>query len=364
MNRRGRIVESSGRFNLILALSKYSRMFFVCASDFIGQWHNKHARWTETTRPIKVGLLLTIVALCLFQFVLHRRSKTVQGFEGTVLSLHWILVAFLAVWSGAFLLRTFGPKDLALISLLIFAALAYFIGYEGHPGINAVVLMSGFMLGRCASLLIKNIGGGMRKNKNSKCETGYFTNGECGTRSAELRTMNLELRMFLLGLILLLAFSSWWHLGMTSNIYHGLRWMGLWNNPNDYGLLMGAGVVLATGLLAERLKVKGQMLNEEKRKAESGKRKLFQILKAESRKQKFLLVFLLVAAGMMGVGLVMSYSRGAWIGTAIGLLYLAKAYGKFKWRWVFASGSCCLRRWYGFSGTRRGRRRGISSGWI
>ena len=34
-------------------------------------------------------------------------------------------------------------------------------------------------------------------------------------------------------------------------------------------------------------------------------------------------IVLLLAAGMMGVGLVMSYSRGAWIGTAIGLLYLA-----------------------------------------
>ena len=37
---------------------------------------------------------------------------------------------------------------------------------------------------------------------------------------------------------------------------------------------------------------------------------------------------------MMGVGLLFSYSRGAWVGTAIGLLYLAKAYGKFKWRYV------------------------------
>ena len=26
----------------------------------------------------------------------------------------------------------------------------------------------------------------------------------------------------------------------------------------------------------------------------------------------------------MGVGLVMSYSRGAWVGTAIGLLYLGR----------------------------------------
>jgi O-antigen ligase len=37
---------------------------------------------------------------------------------------------------------------------------------------------------------------------------------------------------------------------------------------------------------------------------------------------------------MMGVGLVFSYSRGAWMGTAIGLLYLAKVYDRFKWRWV------------------------------
>ena len=36
----------------------------------------------------------------------------------------------------------------------------------------------------------------------------------------------------------------------------------------------------------------------------------------------------------MAVGLVFSYSRGAWVGTAVGLLYMAKAHGKFKWRLV------------------------------
>jgi O-antigen ligase len=34
---------------------------------------------------------------------------------------------------------------------------------------------------------------------------------------------------------------------------------------------------------------------------------------------------------MMTVGLVMSYSRGAWVATAIGLLYLASNYSKLKW---------------------------------
>ena len=47
---------------------------------------------------------------------------------------------------------------------------------------------------------------------------------------------------------------------------------------------------------------------------------------------------------MMGAGLIFSYSRGAWLATGIGLLYLAKAYGKFKWRSpkVFLPSAFCL----------------------
>ena len=37
---------------------------------------------------------------------------------------------------------------------------------------------------------------------------------------------------------------------------------------------------------------------------------------------------------MMGVGLVMCYSRGAWLGAVVGLLYLAWCYGKLKWWYV------------------------------
>jgi O-antigen ligase len=118
------------------------------------------------------------------------------------------------------------------------------------------------------------------------------------------------------------------------------------DNPNIYGMLMGAGVLLAVGLLAERRKAKGERLNEEKRKAEGGKRKLLRSLRSfaakvvsgespdTARGTRALPIILFVAAGMMGVGLLFSYSRGAWMWTAIGLLYLAKAHGKFKWRFV------------------------------
>ncbi len=44
--------------------------------------------------------------------------------------------------------------------------------------------------------------------------------------------------------------------------------------------------------------------------------------------------FFLSRSVMMAVGLFFSYSRGAWLGTAVGLLYLAKVHGKFKWRYV------------------------------
>ena len=144
-------------------------------------------------------------------------------------------------------------------------------------------------------------------------------------------TRRSSLVTFLFGLVLLLAFSSWWHLDMSVNFYHGPRWMGLWNNPNIYGMLMGAGLTLAIGLLAGRLKAKGERLKKpEMQKAEIGKKET--IWKFAIRNSHF--IFLFVAAGMMGVGLVMSYSRGAWLGAAIGLLYLAKVYGKFKWRFV------------------------------
>jgi O-antigen ligase len=123
-----------------------------------------------------------------------------------------------------------------------------------------------------------------------------------------LVTRHSSLVTFLVGLIVLLAFSSFWHLDMTNNYYHGPRWMGLWDNPNIYGMLMGTGGTLAIGLLAanEKLKIKNVKFNR----------------------------FLGIALFMMGVGLVMSYSRGAWVATTMGLLYLAWSYGKLKWRWV------------------------------
>jgi O-antigen ligase len=108
-------------------------------------------------------------------------------------------------------------------------------------------------------------------------------------------------------LVCFLACSALWQPEITMTFpYHDVsRWSGPWGNPNSYGLLMGGGGVLTIGLLAQRQKAKG-------------------------KRQKLLSVISIIAALIMGTGLVMSYSRGACLGTTIGLLYLAKAHGKFK----------------------------------
>ena len=72
------------------------------------------------------------------------------------------------------------------------------------------------------------------------------------------------------------------------------RWTGLWVNPNTYGLLMGLGVVLACGMVLLRTVWSWR-------------------LKA---------VLCTVAAGLMAIGLLYSYSRGAWLAAFGGLCYL------------------------------------------
>ncbi|HEU5123943.1 MAG TPA: O-antigen ligase family protein [Verrucomicrobiae bacterium] len=94
--------------------------------------------------------------------------------------------------------------------------------------------------------------------------------------------------------------SIWSEDSLTLITYHGrLRWEGLWDNPNVFGLLMGAGLVLVLGL-----EIRG--------------------LRVEDRKWKrivgglpcFLVVFFLSR------GLFHSFSRGAWAAAACGVGYL------------------------------------------
>jgi len=263
-----------------------------------------------------------------------------------------MLLVCIIVWCGTFVFPTFTLNDLPLIGLLLIAMSAFFISQAvSRPAVDAIILLAGVTFGKGAGFFLKAE------------DRGQKTEQSTGIRPPA------SVLYFLVGLVLLLAFGSLRHFDVAHNFYPGTRWTGLWENPNTYGMLMAAGVVLATGLLAASLKStvhSPQPVDSasEQREAGGGKRNFLRSLRSfatrwigehsrpgchstrlasntgnandeaslATRGSRVLPIILFIAAGMMGVGLMMSYSRGAWVGAAVGLLYLAKAYGKFKWR--------------------------------
>ena len=279
----------------------------------------------ETAR---VTMLLAIVGLILFGQVLCNHNGICREFQAELLSVQWMLPVCLAVWCGAFLFLTFSRKDWLLTGLLLIAIGAYFIGettFWREP--DAIILLVGVMLGRATRVLLN--------------EEARMKNAERKNVSA-LVARHSSLVTLLFGLVILLVFSAWWHLDKAS-AYHGPRWMGLWDNPNIYGMLMGAGVVLAIGLRAGMKKEecrRKKLIEKHSRPDCSSKRRTSNLGNANvetsltTRGARVLPALHWIAIFMLGVGLIMSYSRGAWAATTFGLLYLSWCYGKLKWRFV------------------------------
>jgi hypothetical protein len=230
---------------------------------------------------ITIAGLLAVLVRCLFEFILHRQSAIFRGFEDDTLSVQWAVIPCLLVWLITFLCFSFCLDDLPLIALLLIAFGSYLTAAASLQVSDAVALFGGVTLGRGVVTILN--------------------------RTKQQRA--IQIRAFLLALVLMLAFASCWHLEIPGNFYNGPRWMGLWNNPNDYGMLMGVGLLLAIGLLAGRKKT-------------------------ERRLQKSVAVIQFIAAGMMAVGLLFSYSRGAWLGAALGSFYLAKVCRMRAWRFL------------------------------
>ncbi len=135
------------------------------------------------------------------------------------------------------------------------------------------------------------------------------------------------------------------------------RWTGPWDNPNLFGVLMGTGLVLAVGLLVQRLrsKVQGREAKAEGREpGQVGRGSPLPAVGGASVRASQLVrrlappeeigphgvtrptirytqcFFLLIAAGLCELGLLKSYSRGAWLGTAIALAFLLFQVVKFQ----------------------------------
>jgi len=101
--------------------------------------------------------------------------------------------------------------------------------------------------------------------------------------------------------------------------YHGqLRWSGIWESPNVFGILMGVGVVIACSILwrhSREMPVEAQVKDESyKIRNDQIAEKMFWVT----------VVFIALVAGGLATGLFMSQSRGAWIATIIALCFLSQ----------------------------------------
>ena len=209
----------------------------------------------------------------------------------------WMAFSCLGIYLTAFLFfryhgircfwRAVNP-DLWLACGLVIIAVLYAIHYV--PSTQALTLLGGAVVGHgmafWATLEMQNV---HHVERGKKCK------------------MQNRLGILVVSLLMiLLALASVWQTDAGHTFeYHGqMRWAGPWDNPNIFGLLMGASVLLALGLTVAS----------------------FHLLAGKTGKWLCALLCLF-AAILMGRGLLHSYSRGAWLATVCGGTYLL-------WHWI------------------------------
>ncbi|MGD0207332.1 MAG: O-antigen ligase family protein [Verrucomicrobiota bacterium] len=215
--------------------------------------------------------------------------------------IQWILFLLLLIYFLIFLrlqcrigrsgFLRMNNRNLWLAGLLFLGAIAYALNYPAAAkSTQALMLLAGVTLGLGASAWADF------KIRNRKSETA---------KAAEFRSSGNFNVLVVLLLIIFLTPASLWQPDWSSPFdYRGhLRWTGPWENPNIYGLLMGIGVVLATGQFVQSLDCGFDGRGQKPR-------------------EWAIMVLYLVAIGLTGWGLLNSYSRSAWLGTLCGLVYL------------------------------------------
>ncbi len=188
----------------------------------------------------------------------------------------------------------FSNPDLWLIVGLIITVLTYAFQYSAaSKSTEALVLLGGIVLGKGAAVWAR-----------------------WGRAAAEDGRWKMEDRragaVIFIFTVLLLFGCFWQSEELRQFQYRGQeRWNGSWDNPNIFGMLMGVGVVLALGQVLIRVgNIQPSTFNLQPSTGKSSAWRWAQI------------PFCLTAAGVMSFGLIKSYSRGAWLATAMGLAYL------------------------------------------
>jgi len=288
-------------------------------------------------RFLAVGSVTVLLVMCLLADTTTgqtfcRFGQVVREFQMMLrdAATQWMVLACCAVYFVTFTLlerrettRPFWNWDnpqVWVTALLVFAALQYGLSYRSASGSTfALMLLGGVVLGKGAGFWA-----GWEAQKFRHL-TQSLSPVEAERVSAEpTRHVFIGVLVALLVAAALLKSET----GLQFQYRGQGRWTGPWDNPNIFGMLMGVGCVLAVGQVIGRLKAKGQSSkalfehptsNFEHPTSNEGPK--------ESEIWRWLkLVFFVTAAVVCGLGLVKSYSRGAWLGVAVGLGYLG-------WSW-------------------------------
>src|ERR1017187_6540057 len=180
------------------------------------------------------------------------------------------------------------PQEMALYLFIGFAMIAYVSNYPASTErSDCLVLIAGAILGQA-----------MRTLRWWCRHKGHCEN---------------ILESVLYPLIIILSFASLYHPDMGQKFeYHGqTRWIGPYVNPNTFGMLMGVGVITALGLCLGKITFTKTSETEKW----AWRQVLFAPFKVSS-------ILYLIAVLAMGIGLIKSYSRGAWIGALCGSIYM------------------------------------------
>lgn len=225
-----------------------------------------------------------------------------QWMIGTVLAIYFMWLSRLrhVFWRrtnpgegaalGSSVASGFRRQEIAFLLLAVLAVGSYIANYPiSANGNDFLVLFGGLTIGRAAG--------------------AFRMWHHCRHNSRDVHTAILA------PLIFLLALAALFHPDMQKNFEYrgGTRWIGPWDNPNSFGMLMGMGLVLSIGQILREL-------------GSSGKTHAVWPTSGSPGFLRLSLVLHSIAVLLMGIGLIKSYSRGAWVGTVCGLIYLRQAW--------------------------------------
>ena len=233
------------------------------------------------------GLARNFAALQLFKTELASLCKS--DTQWIVFACLWFYFVLFQVLLRAQLKISFfrlTNSNLWLGIFLLLVSLGYFFDYGVASTTSfATALVTGVLFGQGAS---------------------YYVN---------LRASNTGRRALIIGILLVLLVTTGFIGGnpLTDFQYRGSRrWVGPWDNPNTFGLLMGVGVLIAIGFLY------GCLRNYRNRSADVGQT----FGNFSPRLSLAIITFFLAATGLMVVGLAMSFSRAAWLGVIVAIIYV------------------------------------------